>query len=105
MRQLLESESFRSSNQTLEPKWIHTFTRRNDIHVIDLQQTVELIKDAYNYVKDTVSNKGTIYLLERKNKHRMPLFEVDRCKMPYVNQRWLGGTLTTTLPLVIVLKN
>ena len=68
MRQLLESGvHFGHQTRRWNPKMdTYIYTSRNDIHVIDLQQTVELIKDAYNYVKETVSNKGTILFVGTK---------------------------------------
>ena len=102
MRQLLESGvHFGHQTRRWNPKMdTYIYTSRNDIHVIDLQQTVELIKDAYNYVKDTVSNKGTILFVGTKKQAQDAIAsEADRCKMPYVNQRWLGGTLTNNITI------
>ena len=78
----------------------YIYTSRNDIHVIDLQQTVELIKTAYNFVKETVEKKGNILFVGTKKQAQDAIKqEAERCKMPYVNQRWLGGTLTNNVTI------
>jgi small subunit ribosomal protein S2 len=102
MRQLLESGvHFGHQTRRWNPKMdTYIYTSRNDIHVIDLQQTVELIKDAYNFVRETVSNKGTILFVGTKKQAQDAIAsEADRCKMPFVNQRWLGGTLTNNVTI------
>jgi small subunit ribosomal protein S2 len=102
MRQLLESGvHFGHQTRRWNPKMdTYIYTSRNDIHVIDLQQTVELIKDAYNYVVDTVSNKGTVLFVGTKKQAQDAIAsEAERCKMPFVNQRWLGGTLTNNITI------
>ena len=75
MRELLESGvHFGHQTRRWNPKMdTYIYTSRNDIHVIDLQQTVELIKDAYNFVKDTVAKRELFYLLVLKSKLKMPL--------------------------------
>lgn len=73
----------------------YIFTERNGIHIIDLQQTVKLLEDAYNTVRDTVANGGTVLFVGTKRQAQETIqAEAERCGMPYVNQRWLGGTLT-----------
>lgn len=73
----------------------YIFTERNGIHIIDLQQTVKLLDEAYNVVRDTVANGGTILFVGTKRQAQETIqTEAERCGMPYVNQRWLGGTLT-----------
>ena len=102
MRQLLESGvHFGHQTRRWNPKMdTFIYTARNDIHVIDLQQTVELIKDAYNFVKDVVSKKGVILFVGTKKQAQDAISsEAERCKMPYVNQRWLGGTLTNNVTI------
>ncbi|TAK37146.1 MAG: 30S ribosomal protein S2 [Chloroflexota bacterium] len=71
------------------------FTERNGIHIIDLQQTVSRLNEAYNFVRQTVAGGGNILLVGTK-KQAMEAIELEskRCGMPYVNQRWLGGMLT-----------
>ncbi len=102
MRQLLESgvhfgHQTRRWNPKMDP---YIYTSRNDIHVIDLQQTVGLINKAYEFVKDTVTKKGSILFVGTKKQAQDAISsEAERCKMPYVNQRWLGGTLTNNVTI------
>ena len=71
------------------------FGARNGIHIIDLQQTVTLFNRAYNFVKNTVADGGTVLLVGTKKQARGIIEEESvRCNMPYINTRWLGGTLT-----------
>ena len=73
----------------------YIFTERNGIHIIDLQQTVKLLDEAFNKVRDTVAAGGTILFVGTKRQAQETIQEeAERCGMPYVNQRWLGGTLT-----------
>jgi small subunit ribosomal protein S2 len=71
------------------------FTERNGIHILDLQQTVKAINSAYNIVRDTVAAGGTILFVGTKRQAQETIKEeAMRCGMPYVTERWLGGTLT-----------
>ena len=71
------------------------FTERNGIHIIDLQQTVKLLNQAYTLIRDKVSEGGTILFVGTKRQAQETIMdEAARCGMPYVNERWLGGTLT-----------
>ena len=71
------------------------FTERNGIHIIDLQQTMSRLEEAYNFVRDTVADGGTILFVGTKRQAAETLAqEALRCGMPYVSIRWLGGTLT-----------
>jgi len=73
----------------------YIFTERNGIHIIDLQQTVKLLDDAFNKIRDTVAAGGSILFVGTKRQAQETIQEeAERCGMPYVNQRWLGGTLT-----------
>ena len=73
----------------------YIFTERNGIHIIDLQQTVKLLDDAFNYIRDTVANGGSVLFVGTKRQAQETIQEeAERAGMPYVNQRWLGGTLT-----------
>lgn len=73
----------------------YIFTQRNGIHILDLQQTVKLLDEAFNKVRDTVSAGGTILFVGTKRQAQETIEEeAKRCSMPFVNQRWLGGTLT-----------
>ncbi len=73
----------------------YIFTERNGIHIIDLQQTIGHLNKAYDIVKDTVASGGIVLFVGTKKQAQISLAEeATRCNMPYVNQRWLGGTLT-----------
>ena len=97
MRDLLESgvhfgHQTRRWNPKMKP---YIFTSRNGIHVIDLQKTVSLIEDACEFVtKLTSENKKILFVGTKKQAQEVILEEASKAKMPYVNQRWLGGTLT-----------
>jgi small subunit ribosomal protein S2 len=71
------------------------FTERNGIHILDLQQTIVRLEQAYNLVRDTVAEGGTILFVGTKKQAQENLVDAaESCNMPYVNERWLGGTLT-----------
>jgi small subunit ribosomal protein S2 len=71
------------------------YTERNGIHIIDLQQTMTALEKAYNTVRETISEEGIVLFVGTKRQAQESLAEqAQRCGMPYVNQRWLGGTLT-----------
>jgi small subunit ribosomal protein S2 len=73
----------------------YIFTERNGVHIIDLQQTIAAIEGAYELVRDTVAQGGTVLFVGTKRQAQETIGqEAERCRMPYVNQRWLGGTLT-----------
>ena len=73
----------------------YIFTERNGIHILDLQQTLRRLDQAYTLVRDTVSDGGTLLFVGTKKQAQDTLREeATRCGMPYVNERWLGGTLT-----------
>ncbi len=73
----------------------YIFTERNGIHIIDLQQTVKLLTQAYNVVRDTVANGGTVLFVGTKRQAQETISEeAIRCGMPFVTERWLGGMLT-----------
>jgi len=82
------------------PKWNpkmkpYIFTERNGIHIIDLQQTIIAIDYVYGVLRDTVMGGGTVLFVGTKRQAQETIQrEAARCGMPYVNQRWLGGTLT-----------
>ncbi len=97
MRQLLEcGVHFGHQTKRWNPKMKrYIFTSRNGIHVIDLQQTLNLVKEAYHIVKNVVEKRGTILFIGTKKQANEAIKdEAIRCKMPYINNRWLGGTLT-----------
>ncbi len=71
------------------------YTERNGIHIIDLQQTMAALDKAYDVVRNIVSEDGIVLFVGTKRQVQESLAEqAQRCGMPYVNQRWLGGTLT-----------
>jgi small subunit ribosomal protein S2 len=73
----------------------YIFTERNGIHILDLQQTVKLLDEAFNIVRNCVAEGGTILFVGTKRQAQETIQrEAERCGMPYVNERWLGGTLT-----------
>ena len=73
----------------------YIFTQRNGIHIIDLQQTLGMINDAYKDMVELVANGGKVMFIGTKRQAQEVIqSEADRCGMWYVNQRWLGGTLT-----------
>ena len=71
------------------------FTERNGIYIIDLQKTVKKVEEAYNYVKELAGNGGTILFVGTKKQAQDSVKEeAIRSGQYFVNQRWLGGTLT-----------
>jgi small subunit ribosomal protein S2 len=73
----------------------YIFTERNGIHIIDLQQTVKLLNQGYNIVRDTVVNGGNVLFVGTKRQAQETVAEeAARCGMPYVTERWMGGMLT-----------
>lgn len=73
----------------------YIFTERNGIHILDLQQTLYMIEAAYDLVRDTVGRGGAVLFVGTKRQAQDTVAkEAERANQPYVNQRWLGGTLT-----------
>ena len=73
----------------------YIFTQRNGIHIIDLQQTLGMINDAYRAMTQLVADGGKVLFVGTKRQAQEVMqSEAERCGMWYVNQRWLGGTLT-----------
>ncbi|HHY16220.1 MAG TPA: 30S ribosomal protein S2, partial [Firmicutes bacterium] len=73
----------------------YIFTERNGIYIIDLQKTVRMVDDAYNFVRDTVADgKSVLFVGTKKQAQDTIRDEAERCGMFFVNQRWLGGMLT-----------
>jgi small subunit ribosomal protein S2 len=78
----------------------YIFTERNGIHIIDLQQTVQALESAYNLVRDLVAEGGVILFVGTKRQaHETIQEEAERCGMPYVTVRWLGGMLTNWITM------
>ncbi len=82
------------------PKWNpkmkpYIFAERNGIHIIDLQQTIVNLNEYYDMVRDIAAEGGVVLFVGTKRQSQETIeMEANRCQMPYVNQRWLGGTLT-----------
>jgi small subunit ribosomal protein S2 len=73
----------------------YIFTDRNGIYIIDLKQTLIELDKAYTFVKDLASKGGTLLFVGTKKQAQEPISSAaERCGMPYVNARWLGGMLT-----------
>ena len=73
----------------------YIFTERNGIHILDLQQTIVLIEEAYNAIRDTVAAGHDVLFVGTKRQAQDTIArEASRAAQPYVNDRWLGGTLT-----------
>jgi small subunit ribosomal protein S2 len=82
----------RKWNPKMKP---YIFGARNGIYIIDLQNTARLLKEAYNFVVRTVSEGGAVLFVGTKKQAQDSIMdEAERCGMSYVNNRWLGGTLT-----------
>lgn len=97
MKELLETgvhfgHRTRKWNPRMRP---FIFTERNSIHIIDLQQTLDSLIEAYGLIRDVVAEGGNILFVGTKRQAQETIeLEATRCGMPYVNARWLGGTLT-----------
>jgi small subunit ribosomal protein S2 len=97
MRELLDSGvHFGHQTRRWNPKMKrYIFTERNGIYIIDIQQSLALIDQAYAFVKDTVARGGNILFVGTKKQAQEPIIEqAKRVGMPYVTERWLGGMLT-----------
>ena len=97
MKELLEAgvhfgHRTRRWNPKMRP---YIFTERSGIHIIDLQQTMQKLEESAGVVRTTVSKGGSVLFVGTKRQAQATVQqEADRASMPYVNQRWLGGTLT-----------
>ncbi len=97
MRQMLDAGvHFGHQTRRWNPKMKRfIFTERNGIYIIDLQQTLQYVDRAFEFVKETVAHGGTILFVGTKRQAQEAIAEqATRVNMPYVNQRWLGGMLT-----------
>ena len=97
MKQLLEAGvHFGHQTRRWNPKMApYIFTERNGIYIIDLQKTVRKVDEAYQFVRNTVAEGGPVLFVGTKKQAQETIRqEAERCGMPYVNQRWLGGMLT-----------
>jgi small subunit ribosomal protein S2 len=97
MKELLEAGvHFGHETKRWDPRMKpYIFGARNGIYIIDLQKTVQLFKETYQFVRD-ITSKGeyVLFVGTKKQAQESILEESSRCKMFYVNQRWLGGMLT-----------
>jgi small subunit ribosomal protein S2 len=97
MKQLLEAGvHFGHQTRRWNPKMRRfIFGERNGIYIIDLQQTLARIETAYSFVRDLVADGGNILFIGTKKQAQDPIQAyADKCGMPYINERWLGGMLT-----------
>ncbi len=97
MRQLLEARvHFGHQTRRWNPKMNRfIFGERNDIYIIDLEQTLVRIETAYAFVRDLVADGGAILFIGTKQQAQDPIAGfAEKCGMPYINERWLGGMLT-----------
>ena len=97
MKQLLEAGvHFGHQTRKWNPKMAkYIFTARNDIHIINLEETSALIDKAYAFVRDVVaSGKSVLFVGTKKQAQEAIKEEAQRCGMFYINNRWLGGCLT-----------
>ena len=97
MKQLLDAGAhFGHQTRRWNPKMRRfIFTDRNGIYIIDLQQTLTYIDQAYEFVKESVAHGGTVLFVGTKKQAQEAIAEeATKVGMPYVNQRWLGGMLT-----------
>lgn len=97
MKALLETGvHFGHRTRRWHPKMApYIFTERKGIHIINLQKTIAALEETYELVQDTIAAGGTILFVGTKRQAQATIaHEAGRCRMPYVNLRWLGGTLT-----------
>ena len=97
MRQMLDAcVHFGHQTRRWNPKMKRfIFTERNGIYIIDLQQTLQYVDRAYEFIRETVAHGGTVLFIGTKRQAQEAIAEqATRVSMPYVNQRWLGGMLT-----------
>ena len=97
MKQLLEAGvHFGHQTRRWNPKMKRfIFGERNGIYIIDLEQTLKRIETAYTFVRDTVAGGGTVLFIGTKKQAQDPVESyANKCGMPFINQRWLGGMLT-----------
>jgi ribosomal protein S2, bacterial type len=97
MKQLLEAGvHFGHQTRRWNPKMArYIFTERNGIYIIDLQKTVKKLDEAYNFVRDTAVDGGSILFVGTKKQAQDSIREeAERCGMHFVNARWLGGMMT-----------
>ena len=96
MKELLEAGvHFGHQSKRWNPKMQkYIYSARNDIHVIDLHKTIPLIEKAYEFIKNAATNGNVLFIGTKKQAMEAIEEEAKRCGMYFVNQRWMGGTLT-----------
>ena len=97
IKQLLEAGAhFGHQTSRWHPRMkTYIFTKRNGIHIIDLEQTVSMLDRACNFIRQVAAEGGSILFVGTKKQAQQAIVEeAQRCGMYYVNQRWLGGVLT-----------
>ena len=97
MKQLLEAGvHFGHQTRRWNPKMApYIFTERNGIYIIDLQKTIKMIDDAYDFMREVgASGKPVLFVGTKKQAQTAIKDEANRCGMYFVNERWLGGMLT-----------
>src|SRR5438046_7159914 len=97
MKELLEAGvHFGHQTKRWNPKMQkYIFGERNGIYIIDLQKTLKKFREAYGFVRDLAAGGGTMLFIGTKTQAQETVFEeASRCSLYYVNERWLGGTLT-----------
>lgn len=97
MKSLLEAGvHFGHQTRRWNPKMAeYIYTERNGIHIIDLQKTVRKVEDAYMFIRQVSMDGGTVLFVGTKKQAQDSVKEeAERCGMYYINNRWLGGTLT-----------
>ncbi|PPE68909.1 30S ribosomal protein S2 [Caldimonas thermodepolymerans] len=97
MREMLEAGvHFGHQTRFWNPKMApYIFGHRNKIHIINLEKTLPLFEEAMKYIRQLSAKRGTILMVGTKRQAREIIAqEAQRCGMPYVDQRWLGGMLT-----------
>ena len=107
MKQLLEAGvHFGHQTRRWNPKMAkYIFTARNDIHIINLEDTSKCVDEAYAYVRDMVAaGKSVLFVGTKKQAQDSIKEEAERCGMYYINNRWLGGCLTNFKIILIFNK-
>ncbi|HXR57519.1 MAG TPA: 30S ribosomal protein S2, partial [Casimicrobiaceae bacterium] len=97
MRQMLEAGvHFGHQTRYWNPKMAdYIFGQRNKIHIVNLEKTLAMYNDAMKYVRQLAANRGTILFVGTKRQARDIIQEeAQRCGMPYVDHRWIGGMLS-----------
>lgn len=102
MKQLLEAGvHFGHQTRRWNPKMAeYIYTERNGIYIIDLQKTVRKAEEAYNFVRDVAARGGQVLFVGTKKQAQDSIREeAERCGMFFINNRWLGGTLTNYMTI------